>query len=227
MKIINLHEESFSNDFVSLKKLENLDFKNYDIVDVGYQSTKPNFTKVNINQEIKHLNSSILTIYDQCKISVDSYKKQVIRSIFLEKVSILNVVFIDFKDVSFFSKILCKNKNLRICIVYSKTANSIFEIKSWFIMMIVAFELRGISRNRIIIDPGYGYNKSTKVNFEIICNFQSFSSLGCQTLIGISRKKSLYTLFDQGYEIGMSEIDIISKRISEQINADIIRIHSE
>ena len=46
----------------------------------------------------------------------------------------------------------------------------------------------GLEKNKIILDPGIGFGKTTNHNLEILNNLEIFSSLGFNTLLGASRK---------------------------------------
>ena len=50
-------------------------------------------------------------------------------------------------------------------------------------------ELNGISKSKIIIDPGIGFGKTEEQNLGIIANISLFHTLGCPILVGASRKK--------------------------------------
>ena len=49
----------------------------------------------------------------------------------------------------------------------------------------------GISKDRIIIDPGFGFGKTLDHNYKILNQLETFSCLGCRVLSGISRKSMI------------------------------------
>ena len=55
-------------------------------------------------------------------------------------------------------------------------------------------EQAGISRQRIIVDPGIGFGKTLEHNLILLRNISLFHGLGCPVLVGASRKKFIGTL---------------------------------
>ena len=56
-------------------------------------------------------------------------------------------------------------------------------------------EMAGIARKNIVVDPGFGFGKSTRHNLQLLAQLQRFNELGVPVLAGLSRKKTclLYT----------------------------------
>ncbi len=54
---------------------------------------------------------------------------------------------------------------------------------------VVAAQKAGIAKNRIIIDPGIGFGKTQAHNLTLIRGLSLFHTLGCQILLGVSRKR--------------------------------------
>jgi dihydropteroate synthase len=59
---------------------------------------------------------------------------------------------------------------------------------------IAAAEAAGIARNRILIDPGFGFGKNVAHNLELMNGLALFHSLGCPVVIGASRKRTIGAL---------------------------------
>ncbi len=62
------------------------------------------------------------------------------------------------------------------------------EVRAFFVERIVAAERAGISRMRIMLDPGIGFGKLKEHNLSLLANLGSFATLGCPVLVGVSRK---------------------------------------
>ena len=65
------------------------------------------------------------------------------------------------------------------------------EVKEFLLEQAIKAEQYGISKNKIILDPGIGFGKNTEHNLILLKNLKNLSSLGYFTLLGTSRKKSL------------------------------------
>jgi dihydropteroate synthase len=68
------------------------------------------------------------------------------------------------------------------------------EIYLWLEDRIRAAETAGISRERILIDPGFGFGKKLGHNLELMNGLALFHSLGCPVVIGASRKRTIGAL---------------------------------
>ena len=83
---------------------------------------------------------------------------------------------------------------------------------------------KGIAKNNIILDPGIGFGKTTKDNFEIIRRWKEFKSLGCPVMLGLSRKSLLNMPDADNKEKDIYTLAINSILINE--NIDYIRVHN-
>jgi dihydropteroate synthase len=68
------------------------------------------------------------------------------------------------------------------------------EIYQWFEDRIEAATEAGISRDKILIDPGFGFGKNVAHNLELMNGLALFHSLGCPIVVGASRKRTIGAL---------------------------------
>jgi dihydropteroate synthase len=68
------------------------------------------------------------------------------------------------------------------------------EVYLWLEERIAAAEEAGISRERILIDPGFGFGKKLAHNLELMNGLALFHSLGCAIVVGASRKRTIGAL---------------------------------
>ena len=68
------------------------------------------------------------------------------------------------------------------------------EIYLWLEERIAAAEAAGIARERILIDPGFGFGKKLAHNLELMNGLALFHSLGCPIVVGASRKRTIGAL---------------------------------
>jgi dihydropteroate synthase len=68
------------------------------------------------------------------------------------------------------------------------------EVYLWLAERIAAAEAAGIARDRILIDPGFGFGKKLGHNLELMNGLALFHSLGCPIVVGASRKRTIGAL---------------------------------
>jgi dihydropteroate synthase len=68
------------------------------------------------------------------------------------------------------------------------------EVYLWLEGRIAAAEAAGIKRERILIDPGFGFGKNVGHNLELMNGLALFHSLGCPVVVGASRKRTIGAL---------------------------------
>jgi dihydropteroate synthase len=68
------------------------------------------------------------------------------------------------------------------------------EVYLWLEERIGSAEAAGIARNRILIDPGFGFGKKLAHNLELMNGLALFHSLGCPLVVGASRKRTIGAL---------------------------------
>jgi dihydropteroate synthase len=68
------------------------------------------------------------------------------------------------------------------------------EVYLWLEERIAAAETAGIARDKILIDPGFGFGKSVAHNLELMNGFAMLHSLGCPLMVGASRKRTIGAL---------------------------------
>ncbi len=235
--ILNLTENSFSdgglyNDFEKAKEhLLEMIKDGADIIDIGAESTKPYSSPISDTDQLKKLLPIIDFAKDKIPISIDTRSSIVAEECIKSGAKIIN-------DVSGFDydekmpDIIAKY-NTPIIIQHSKgipenmQENPIYNdvIEEIFLNLhkkIVFAQSKGIEN--IIIDPGIGFGKTKKHNFEILKRIEEFKSLNCPIMLGISRKSML----------DMQDKDNLTKDIyTTALNAiaaehkvDFIRVHN-
>jgi dihydropteroate synthase len=99
------------------------------------------------------------------------------------------------------------------------------EIYLWLEDRIAAAEAAGIARDRILVDPGFGFGKNVGHNLELMNGLALFHSLGCPIVVGASRKRTIGALSNEAptdQRLGGSIA--LALKAAEQ-GAQIIRVH--
>jgi dihydropteroate synthase len=71
------------------------------------------------------------------------------------------------------------------------------EVYCWLEERIAAATDAGIARERILVDPGFGFGKNVAHNLELMNGLALFHSLGCALVVGASRKRTIGALSNE------------------------------
>ena len=208
MGIINLSPDSFyendaeKKETALLKKIEYFISNGADIVDIGGSSTRPNSSLPSVDEELSRVLPSLSAIrkeFPSLVISIDTVRKEVAQQSLEIGADIINDVSGGYNKNGMFevvSKFKCPyilTHNIEGGInksVMDESKNTIKELIKFFSNKIS--ELNSLGIYDIIIDPGFGFSKNVKQNFEIIKNFELLDILNTPILAGISRKSMIY-----------------------------------
>ena len=172
------------------------------IIDIGGESTKPGSERVPPIEQKRR----IIDVISQLKkvipsnilVSVDTTSSEVAQAAIDLGVEMINDVSGGTDDEKMMP--LIAQNNLYYCIMHMQGSpktmqdnptyeNVIEEIKSFLMAQAIKLTELGLEKNKIILDPGIGFGKTTNHNLEILNNLEIFSSLGFNTLLGASRKR--------------------------------------
>ncbi len=99
------------------------------------------------------------------------------------------------------------------------------EISDYLAESIELAEKAGVGRDRIVVDPGFGFGKNLEHNLELIRRLGEFRALGCPILLGVSRKRSLGALLDDAPADQRLEGTAAAVALAIAAGADIVRVH--
>jgi len=179
-----------------------------DILDIGVESTRPGSAPIALEDELDRLIPAIKELrksFPDAVISADTYKGKTALAAADAGADIIN-------DVGGFSL----DSDMLECAVRSELPyvlshikgtprnmqdsptyeNLLGELNAYFQMKINEAEQAGLSRERIIIDPGFGFGKRTEDNLLILKELETLSVFGRPILLGYSRKKFTGTITD-------------------------------
>jgi len=174
------------------------------IIDIGGESTRPGSERVSPIEQKRR----IIDVISQLKIvmpkdkiiSVDTTSSEVAEAAIDLGVEMINDVSGGNEDQRMMS--LIAKHNLYYCIMHMQGSPKTMQDNPKYnnvvseIIDFLGFQSKkamdlGISKDKIILDPGIGFGKKTEHNLEILKNLENFSQLGFYTLLGTSRKKIL------------------------------------
>lgn len=205
MGILNVTPDSFSDGGRFLKtddairQAETLAEEGADLIDIGGESSRPGAAPVPIEEEIRRVVPIIEQLVKRLPIpiSIDTTKAEVAQRALAAGARIIN----DISALRFDPKMaaLAARESVPVVLmhmigtpkdmqVHPVYTDVIREISSFFETRIRFAEQSGISRERIVLDPGIGFGKTIDHNLEILARLDEFRSLGRPLLIGPSRK---------------------------------------
>ena len=240
MGILNVTPDSFSDGgkFASfdnaLKQVEQMISDGADIIDIGGESTRPGAVDVSEKDELSRvipLLKAIKAKFD-IKVSIDTSKAEVMSQAIANGADIIN-------DVRALQNEGClavlASSDVPVCLMHMQGLprtmqdspqyeDIIEDIKQFFIERIKVCEQAGIKRERIIIDPGFGFGKTVEQNYQLLARLHQFDDLGLPLLSGTSRKSMIGNLLQRNVDERLAG-SLTTAIIAAQNNASIIRVH--
>ena len=240
MGIINCTPDSFYSESRKthiheiLKTVESMLENGVDIIDIGGASTRPNAIIPNIDEEIARIHEPIKAIRKEFKdlvISLDTMRSKVAEIGINEGISIINDVSggsYDWELIELVAEkkipyILTYNNGNEVNTVpLASNRNILMESIKFFSERIQKLKNSGI--NDIIIDPGFGFDKTLEENFSILNNFELLQILEKPILVGISRKSMIYNKIGIAPDESLNGTTVLNT-LTFLKNASIFRVH--
>ena len=205
-----------------------------DIIDVGGESLRPGADPVSEEEEMQRVCPVIEDISKRfdVKISVDTYKSPVAEEALRRGAVIVNDISGMTFDTRMSSVVALQGsyvvlmhikgtpKNMQQNPVYGDVVQ---EVYSELHEKVEAALAGGVERDKIIIDPGFGFGKTLDHNYEILANLEVFKRMGLPVLVGLSRKSMVKNVVAEGSDTLPGTIAL--NAISAVKGADIIRVH--
>ena len=243
MGIVNLTPDSFSGDGLVARCDEAISYayqqiKNgADIIDLGAESSRPGAFFVSASDEIKRL-VPVLDALQGCgvPISVDTCKPAVMEAALLHGASMINDInALQAPDAL---AILAKS-DCGICLMHMQGApqtmqaapvysDVVAEIAQFLQHRVQAAIHAGIARERLVLDPGFGFGKTLQHNLALLRNLSKIAQMdglpSLPILVGLSRKSMLGEL--TGRPVGeRSAASVIAALLAVERGARLVRVH--
>lgn len=242
--ILNLTPNSFSDGGMyyeydkAIKHLEEMIKDGADIIDIGAESANPFFSKpVEDSEQLKHILPVLKYIHDNnidIPISIDTRSAKVACESINEGAKIIN----DVSGLEYDEKMIdciLTNKDVKIVIRHSLGTpenmqvspsynNVVDEIWKFLYKKIEILTQQGFKKENIIIDVGIGFGKTPENNFELIKRIEEFQSIGCEIMLGVSRKSFLNMQTESNDVKDIFTVAINSLAIERHV--DYLRVHN-
>ncbi len=240
MGILNVTPDSFSDGGKfstfdnALKQVEQMISDGVDIVDIGGESTRPGAVDVSETDELARVIPLLKAIKAKftIKVSIDTSKAEVMSQAIACGADIIN-------DVRALQNEGClavlAKSDIPVCLMHMQGMprtmqqnphydDVINEIKQFFIERIKVCEDAGIKRERIMLDPGFGFGKTLEQNYQLLAQLHQFSELKLPILSGTSRKSMIGNLLQRNVDERLAG-SLTTAIIAAQQNASIVRVH--
>ncbi|PRH83878.1 dihydropteroate synthase [Arenimonas caeni] len=240
MGIVNVTPDSFSDggahDTVEAAVAHGLRLaeEGADILDVGGESTRPGAGEVGEEEELRRVVPVIERLAKETSlpISVDTSKPGVMRAAVAAGAGMINDVHalrregaLDAAAAAGVPVVLMhmqgEPRSMQEAPVYDDLVG---EVHRFLAERIFACEMSGIPKKRIVLDPGYGFGKTTAHNLLLLRQQSRLLDLGLPLLAGLSRKRSLGEI--TGREVGgRLHASVAAAVLAAEYGARILRVH--
>jgi dihydropteroate synthase len=244
MAIVNLTPDSFyaaSRNLMSdevARSVERAIVEGASIVDLGGYSSRLGAEDVALEEEWRRVRMGLEAVRStggEVLVSIDTFRSEVVRRAYEEFGNfIVNDISAGELDSDMLSVVA--RHNLVYVAMHMRgvpqTMSSLnhYEsgvvegVKSYFATRVKELEAAGIARDRIILDPGFGFAKSPTQNYELLTHLDSLTELGYPLLVGLSRKSMIYK------PLGLEAEDALPGSLAfaweaSRAGAKIIRVH--
>lgn len=234
MGIMNVTPDSFSDGGkiksvdAALKKAEQMQREGAAILDIGGESTRPGYTPVSEEMEMER----ILPVIEAVKknldipISVDTYKSTVAKAAICAGADLINDIW-GLKADAEMADLIAKY-NVACCLMHNREntqyVNFIEDVIKDLEESLLLAEKAGITKNRIILDPGVGFAKDYEQNLEVMRNLYRIKEMGYPVLLGASRKSVIGLTLDLPSEERL-EGTLVTTVTAVQQGCAFVRVH--
>jgi len=240
MGVLNVTPDSFSNDGHYMQPKKALEQavamvqEGASIIDIGGESTRPDAQPVAVKDEIRRTIPVIKAVKDTLDvvISIDTSKPEIMQAAVEAGATLIN-------DVNALrapgALELARQLSVAVCLMHMRGEpgtmqndpqydNIVVEVKQFLQSRVKKCLEMGFERDKLIIDPGFGFGKTVKHNLLLIKHLEEFTTLDVPLLIGVSRKSTIGTILDKPVDERLYG-SLSLAGLSYWLGAKIIRTH--
>jgi len=205
-----------------------------DIIDVGGESTRPGAAPVSEAEELERVVPVVEVLVRELGaiVSVDTSTPVVMREAAVAGAGMLNDIRALQRDGALHA---AAATGLPVCLMHMqgqpatmqegpRYRDPVDDVKQFLRERVSACEQAGIARQRLVLDPGFGFGKNLNHNLELLRRLPEFAELGCPLLVGLSRKSMLGELLGRDVSERLPGSLALAMAAAER-GASIIRVH--
>lgn len=204
------------------------------IIDIGGESTRPGAETVSAEEEAARVVPVVAALAQRFDtfISVDTSKALVMRESAAAGAHLIN----DVRSLNEPGALAAAAASqLPVCLMHMQGdpstmqqaphyENVLAEVKAYFVQQIERCAAAGIAKDRLLLDPGFGFGKTLEHNYQLLARLGDFHHLGLPLLVGMSRKSMIGQLLDLPPEKRVTG-SVACAVIAALQRAQIIRVH--
>src|SRR6266852_1997706 len=240
MGILNVTPDSFSDGGVFLSRDRALQHavkmvaEGAGIIDIGGESTRPGAQPVSVQEELDRVMPVIEAVRDAADvlISIDTSKPEVMRAAVAGGADMINDV-LALRAPGALQTVA--ELNVPVCLMHiqgeprtmqknPQYADVVSEVRDFLQARMQACVAAGMSPQKLVIDPGFGFGKNLDHNLQLLRNLKGFTTLGAPLLVGLSRKTMIGATLNLPVD-GRLYASVALALIAAQNGAQIIRVH--
>lgn len=239
MGIVNVTPDSFSDGGHHASTQAAIDHalrlieEGADLLDIGGESTRPGAAMVGEQEELDRVLPVIAGLHGiATPISIDTYKPSVMRAALSAGASMVNDV--NALQTEGALDVIAMS-DAAVCLMHKQGApatmqqrpvyqNVLEEVSEFLRGRIAVLEAAGIAKQRIVIDPGFGFGKTLAHNLELLKQLDSLNKLGVPILVGLSRKSMLGAITGRDVDDRIVA-SVTAAMLAVQRGASIVRVH--
>ena len=213
MGILNVTPDSFSDGGryntleAALQRAIEMHSAGASLIDIGGESTRPGAAKVGVQQELDRVAPLVELIARECDVvvSVDTSSPEVMTETARLGAGLINDVRALQREGALAA---AAATGLPVCLMHMRGepqtmqdephyADVAAEVAEFLQARVAACVQAGISTDRIILDPGFGFAKNTQHNYELFKRLPELLNLQYPLLVGVSRKSMIGHILNQ------------------------------
>lgn len=241
MGIVNVTPDSFSDGGVhfdvdsAVAHGLRLAEEGADLLDIGGESTRPGADEVSLEEELRRVIPVIerLARETSLPISIDTSKPEVMRAAAGAGAGMINDVYALRRDGALdaaaalrlpvvLMHMLGEPRSMQDAPEYDDVVG---DVHRFLAERIFAAEMAGLDKKKILIDPGFGFGKTTQHNLQLLAQLQRFTELGVPVMAGLSRKRTIRELTGQEDMQARVHGSVAAHLIAAQRGAMLLRVH--
>jgi dihydropteroate synthase len=238
MGVLNVTQDSFSDGgkFAEVSAAIAHGYRMFDngadIVDVGGESTRPGAVAVDVDTELAQVVPVVAALSQRGMVSIDTQKPVVMRHAIAAGAILVN-------DVNALrapgAVEVCTEMGAWVCLMHMQGSpqtmqtapqygDVVADVRSFLEARAQACLAAGMAKNRIMIDPGFGFGKTLAHNLALLKGLAQFVATGYPVLVGVSRKSMWQHLLGRPVEARLAA-SLAGAMIAAEQGAAMVRVH--
>ncbi len=240
MGIVNVTPDSFSGDGLMNRTDEAFDqamrmmASGAHLVDIGAESTRPGADAVGLEEELNRLLPLLERLVDAgVPVSVDTYKAVVMAESIQRGAGLVNDITALGDPAS--ASVLAPHEHVSVCLMHMQGAprsmqqapayqDVVTEVTGFLRQAMARALTAGIDRDRLLLDPGFGFGKTFVHNQQLFRALPELVALGLPVLVGVSRKTMIGHVLDKPVSERVAG-SVAAAILAAQSGAAVVRVH--